>query len=410
MQRHFSILSTEFERGPSLNNTGVLPYQRLKEFVGAGYIRASEPITEEQLQPASLDLRLGTVGYQLRASFLPGKSSTVESKLEELAIQKLDLTTPTLLQKGGIYLFNLLEELNLPDRVSGKANPKSTTGRLDVFSRLITDHTDEFERVGPGYKGGLYAEVAPRSFNIIVQAGDRLNQLRLIQGNIAPTDANIDALQDRATLVYLPDGTPIQADLFDRRLPTLRDEKGRFKDQQEDISNFQLRLTVDLGSTGNDKIVGFKAVYNAPPIELNKVDYYDPRDFWEPLFSPQKRQIILNPGDFYLLWSRQKVSIRNDYAAEMVAYDPSIGELRIHYAGFFDPGFGYGLGEVQGTRAVLEVRSHDVPFLLQDEQRVGSLIYEKLLATPEKVYGVNAGSSYQHQTMGLSKQFKSWQI
>lgn len=385
MQAHFSSLSSEFERELlSQHNSGVLPYQQIKAFVDAGYISATEPIFEGQLQPASIDLRLGAVGYQLRASFLPGRKSTVESKSEELAIQKLDLITPTLLQKGGVYLFPLLEELNLPDRVSAKANPKSTTGRVDAFSRLITNYNDEFERVEKGYKGKLYVEVAPRSFNIIVRSGDRLNQLRLIRGNLP--DSSISALQEEESLIYLPDGTP----------------------GQPEISRHQLWLTIDLGGHRVDEIIGFKAVQNAPPIELVKVNHYDPREYWQPIFCPQNGQIVLNPGDFYLLWSREKVSIPLEYAAEMVAYDTSIGEFRIHYAGFFDPGFGYGRGEVKGTRAVLEVRSHEVPFLLQDGQRVGSLVYERLLAPPEKIYGTSAGSSYQNQVMGLSKQFKSW--
>ena len=385
MQTHFSALSSEFERELlSQHNSGVLPYQQIKAFVDAGYIGATEPIFEGQLQPASIDLRLGPLGYQLRASFLPGRKSTVESKVQELAIQELDLTTPTLLQKGGVYLFPLLEELNLPDRVSAKANPKSTTGRVDAFSRLITNYNDEFERVEKGYKGKLYVEVAPRSFNIIVRAGDRLNQLRLIRGNLP--DSSISALQEEESLIYLPDGTP----------------------GQPEISRHQLWLTIDLGGHRIDEIIGFKAVQNAPPIELIKVNHYDPREYWQPIFCPQNGQIVLNPGDFYLLWSREKVSIPLEYAAEMVAYDTSIGEFRIHYAGFFDPGFGYGRGEVKGTRAVLEVRSHEVPFLLQDGQRVGSLVYERLLAPPEKIYGTSAGSSYQNQVMGLSKQFKSW--
>ncbi len=387
IQTHFSSLSPEFERELlSPHNSGVLPYQQIKAFVEAGYIKSPEPILEDQLQPASIDLRLSAIGYQLRASFLPGKASTVASKIEELAIQTLDLTTPTLLQKGGVYLFPLFEELHLPDRVSGKANPKSTTGRVDAFSRIITDYNDEFERVERGYKGKLFVEVAPRSFNIVVRTGDRLNQLRLIRGVLS--DSSISALQEQGALIYLPDGTPGQAE----------------------ISKRQLWLTVDLGGQSNDEIIGFRAVHNAPPIELAKVNYYDPREFWQPIFRPQNGQIVLNPGDFYLLWSRENVSIPLEYAAEMVAYDTSIGEFRIHYAGFFDPGFGYGRGEVKGTRAVLEVRSHEVPFLLQDGQRVGSLVYERLLAPPEKVYGVNAGSSYQNQVLGLSKQFKSWYV
>ena len=366
-----------------LYTTGVLPSQKVKGLIETGAISACAPFTEEQIQPASIDLRLGRVAYRVQASFLPGRYSTVEKKIQELVMSEIDLKRPTVFEKGCVYIVPLMEELVLPKGISAKANPRSTTGRLDIFTRLLTDYGTEFERVPEGYKGRLYIEIVPRTFTILAREGMRLNQLRFIRGNPPSPDTQLNELNENETLVYLDEDRPGEAQI-----------------------NKGLRVSVNLQGSHHSEIIGYKAKKNAPVIDLQKANYYDPAEFWDMIYTPKTKGIILNPDDFYILASKQKIRIPPDFAAEMVAYDPSMGEFRIHYAGFFDPGFGYGLSDIKGTHAVLEVRSHEVPFLIEDGQIVGRLIYERLLDPSEKVYGTDIGSSYQCQGLSLSKQFK----
>jgi dCTP deaminase len=367
------------------HTTGLLPSQHIRRLVDAGRVAApGQPIAEQQIQPASLDLRLGPVAHRVHASFLPGAHSTVASRIEELRMHgPIDLREPVMLERGCVYIIRLLEELKLPPGVSGKANPKSTTGRLDVFTRLITDHGTEFERVASGYRGPLYVEVVPRTFNILVKEGLRLNQLRFVRGSPPPSDSMLDVLHRRETLVFNPDDSPGEAL----------------------ISN-GLWISVDLSGDGSGGVVGYRArAQGNPLVDLTKIGHYDPAEYWEPVRA-RKGAIVLEPDDFYILVSREKVRIPPTHAAEMVAYEPPIGEFRVHYAGFFDPGFGHGNNRVRGTRGVLEVRSHEVPFLLEDGQLVGRLIYERLLEVPDRLYGKEIGSSYQEQGLKLSKQFR----
>jgi dCTP deaminase len=365
--------------------TGILPAQTIREFIAGGRIEAREEITEEQIQPASIDLRLGEIAYRVRASFLPGPDCTVEKKLSSLGVTNVDLDRGVIFERGTVYLVPLMEELRLPKDVEARANPKSTTGRLDIFTRLITDYGTEFERVRPGYHGGLFAEIVPRTFAIWVHTGMKLNQLRFVRGNPPSHDGPLAELDERENLVYEDEEGPIRAKI----------DKG-------------LRISVRLNGEGETDLVACRAKKHAPVIDLGKRDFYDPREFWEPFYSVPEGGLVLDPGDFYLLASKEKVRVPPDHAAEMVPYDPSIGEFRVHYAGFFDPGFGYGESDVLGTLAVLEVRAHEVPILIEHGQIVGRLIYSPMLARPDKVYGVKIGSSYQMQGLALSKQFKRW--
>ena len=385
MSDQFHTLFPELDRDlQSLSfTTGILPSQRISELIAHGRVAAAAPIDDDQIQPSSLDLRLGPVGYRMQASFLPGPKATVDSRIKDLAMTKIDLTRPTVFEKGCVYLVPLMEHLNLTSEVSAKANPKSTTGRLDIFTRLICDGGTEFERVPEGYKGTLYAEVVPRTFTIIVQAGVKLNQLRFVRGCPPPSDTTLQELDEQETLVYGAGDLPAEAQI-----------------------NRGLMVSLNLQGDSEHRLIGYRAKQNTPAIDLLKKDHYDPEDFWDPMYEPRSRRIILNPDDFYILLSKEKVRIPPAYAAEMVAYDPSMGEFRIHYAGFFDPGFGYGASDVKGSHAVLEVRSHEVPFLIEDGQIVGRLIYERLLAHSDKIYGMGIGSSYQGQGLALSKQFK----
>ena len=364
---------------------GVLPYQALEKLVSTGGIRARNPILPEQIQPSSIDLRLGHEAYRVRASFLAAGSATVTSKLEQYRMHTIDLTRPAVLEKGCVYIVPLQEELSLPADISGKANPKSSTGRLDIFTRLITDEGRQFEIVPSGYKGRLYAEVVPRTFSVVVRQGERLSQLRLFQGEYRPSDQLLRNLESVEALVFHPDESRAEAEI----------QNG-------------LRLSVDLEGIDRSPVIGYRARRNSPLVDLARIQYYDPAEFWEPIYRNESRTLILDTEDFYILASREKVRIPAMYAAEMVPYDPTIGEFRIHYAGFFDPGFGYGsAGEISGTRAVLEVRSHEVPFIMEDGQVVASLVFEELLERPRVLYGEGIGSSYQRQGLKLSKHFKT---
>ena len=362
---------------------GILPVQRLEELVENGNIRASTPILENQIQPSSIDLRLSGVAYRVAASFLPTQYATVQQKLQDLLLEEVDLSNSALLKKGCVYIVPLQEELFLPDFISGRANPKSSTGRLDIFTRLITDYAAKFEDVRAGYKGKLYAEIAPLTFDVIVREGSRLNQLRLSRGSPRSSDTMLREMRETESIVYSPDASPLK--------PMIAEG---------------LQLSIDLEGTDTSDIIGYRALHDTKPIDLANINYYDPKEFWEPVRRNAKKTIVLAAGEFYILASKQKVSIPPDYAAEMIPYDPSVGEFRIHYAGFFDPGFGWSPTESRGTHAVLEVRSHDVPSLLEDGQIVCRLVYEQLLAPPSKLYGKEIGSSYASQRLALSKHFK----
>ncbi|MBI5971226.1 MAG: 2'-deoxycytidine 5'-triphosphate deaminase [Deltaproteobacteria bacterium] len=373
---------------------GVLSCQALKKAISKKEILAKGAAIEDaQIQPASMDLRLGAKAYRLISSFLPESSSVMEklstpdSYGSDLVMYEMDLTRGGILERGHVYLIPLLEELNLPPNVHGRANPKSTTGRLDVFARVLTDNSARFDDIRQGYKGKLFVEVMPRSFTIKVKTGLSLVQLRLMSGDCTLTDGNLKALNKATGLLYNGDRelTPV-------------DTK---------ISN-GLFMSVDLNGDHESGILGYKSKKNSHVVDLSKANHYNILDFWEPLCRNPKGALILEPEEFYILSSKEKIRVPPKYAAEMVAYEAGSGELRTHYAGFFDPGFGFGAkGEVKGTKAVLEVRAHDVPFMIADGQTFCKLFFEKMMDVPHKIYGPKIGSSYQFQGITLSKQFKN---
>lgn len=370
---------------PGPRKPGILPAQEIRELISNGKIRYSLEISDDQIQPASIDLRLGNVAYQVRASFLPNPKSLIGPKIKELQVEEIDLRQSALLHTGKVYIVPLIESLELPSDMSGKANPKSTTGRLDIFTRLMTDAGSAFEVVPKGYSGGLYAEIVPRTFEIIVRAGTKLNQLRFFRGDPQSDDERLHRLAQRGKLVYYKNGG-------DRITPVISEG---------------VRLSIDLWDDV-DSIVAYRAKQTKSPIDLAKIGAYEVTKFWEPIRTGgPKSSLVIEPGQFYLLASKEWVVVPLTSAAEMEAYDPSIGEFTVHYAGFFDPGFGFGRGgEIKGTKAVLEVRAHEVPILLEDGQQVGRLNYLKMAEPPDKVYGQDIGSSYQQQGLALSKQFK----
>lgn len=372
---------------------GVFSYQMLRKAIAKKQITAPIPFSEDQVQPASMDLRLGSKAYRLVSSFLPENNEVLEKLYtpdvygSDLVMYETDISNGGILERGHVYLIPLLEELNLPEGVRGRANPKSTTGRLDIFARLLTDRNSRFDDIACGYRGKLFVEVMPRSFTIKVKEGLSLLQLRLLNGECALPDSKLKTLHRDSKLLYNGD-----AHLSAQEIKI---SKGLF-------------MSVDLSGDENTGIVGYKSKKNSHVVDLTKKNHYNISDFWEPLRRNSKCTLILEPEEFYILASKEKIRVPPRYAAEMVPFEAGSGELRTHYAGFFDPGFGFGLnGEVKGTKAVLEVRAHDVPFMIADGQTFCKLYFEKMAELPEKVYGPKIGSSYQYQTITLSKQFKN---
>jgi dCTP deaminase len=363
---------------PPAHTTGLLPSQDIRALVRAREVQALEDIGEDQIQPASLDLRLGSEAWRVRSSFLPGPGASVEDRIEAFGMHRIDLSDGAVLEKGCVYVVPLMESLALKSRVSGIANPKSSIGRLDVFTRLITDNSAVFDQVAPGYKGPMFAEISPRTFSVVVREGTSVSQLRLRRGSPPVTDTAIRRLHETVRLVDAGKG---QADI----------DEG-------------IAVTVDLRAA-KAKPVGWRARRHTDLIDLGRIDHYDPHEFWEPIHPDGRGSVVLNPGDFYILASKEAVTVPPDHAAEMRPYDTRVGEFRVHYAGFFDPGFGFAAAG-EGSRAVLEIRSFEVPFALRDGQLVGRLVYERLTAVPDKLYGSGIGSSYQRQGLQLAKQFR----
>ncbi|MGR3313122.1 2'-deoxycytidine 5'-triphosphate deaminase [Roseovarius indicus] len=356
--------------------TGVLASQQLRAMIADGRISAPTAILTEQVQPASLDLRLGHIAYRVRASFLSGAGRTVAERLDELEMHRIDLSKGAVLEKGCVYVVPLMEMLDLPSDVTAVANAKSSTGRLDLLTRTITDQGEEFDRIAPGYTGPLYAEICPRSFSVLVRPGMRLNQIRFRDGQAALDDAALAALHADSPLV---DGEAVISD--------------------------GLGFSVDL-KPAKGSLVGYRAKPHTGVIDLDQIGHYDPAEYWEEVHSDTGR-IILDPGAFYILVSREAVHIPPAYAAEMAPYLAMVGEFRVHYAGFFDPGFGHDAAGGTGSRGVLEVRCHEAPFVLEHGQVVGRLVYEKMDQVPDQLYGAGIASNYQGQGLKLSKHFRA---
>lgn len=355
--------------------TGVLPDSAIRTMIDAGQLSAALDVTSAQIQPASLDLRLGHTAYRVRASFLATDGATVAARLKTFTMHEIDLEGGAVLEKGCVYVVPLMEQLALPDDISAVANAKSSTGRLDLLTRTITDGGVEFDRIPAGYAGPLYAEICPRSFSVLVRPGMRLNQIRFRSGQTTLSD---DALRALHADVGLVSGDALISD--------------------------GLGFSVDLKPLGST-LVGYRAKPHTGVIDLDNIAGYAPADFWEEVHSNTGR-IILDPGAFYILVSREAVTIPPNNAAEMAPYLAMVGEFRVHYAGFFDPGFGWAEAGGAGSRGVLEVRCHEAPFVLEHGQVVGRLVYEKMAAVPEALYGREIASNYQGQGLKLSKHFK----
>lgn len=356
--------------------SGVLPNQLISRMITDTQIAATREINPAQIQPASLDLRLGTTAYRVRASFLAGHGERVSDRLQEFEMHRVDLTNGAVLEKGCVYVVPLMESLALPDDIQAVANAKSSTGRLDLLTRTITDGGTEFDRIAPGYCGPLYAEICPRSFSVLVRPGMRLNQIRFGDGQAVLND---DALRDLHSETPLVDGTAVIDD--------------------------GLGFSVDL-RLPDSTLVGYRAKPHTGVIDLDLINHYTPREYWEEVHS-DNGQIILDPGAFYILVSREAVTIPPEYAAEMAPFLAMVGEFRVHYAGFFDPGFGYDAAGGRGSRGVLEVRCHEAPFVLEHGQVVGRLIYERMAEVPTQLYGTGIASNYQGQGLKLSKHFRT---
>ncbi|MDR3374887.1 MAG: 2'-deoxycytidine 5'-triphosphate deaminase [Ancalomicrobiaceae bacterium] len=359
-------------------NQGILARHQIHDLVTAGAIQIGATLDPDQIQPASLDLRLGSVAYRVRASFLPGPDLSVETKIRHLKLHEIDLTPGAVLETGCVYIVPLIESLRLPAEIAAAANPKSSTGRLDVFTRVIVDQGRAFDTIPAGYHGPLFLEISPRTFPVLVRSGSRLSQMRFRHGEARLSD---EALAELHRTQIIVSGAEPQ---FNGGLP----------------------LSIDLIGTGEAPI-GYRARRHSAVIDVDAKAALDVLDFWDPIVArPGHSSLILDPDEFYILVSREAVHVPPTHAAEMVPYDPLVGEFRVHYAGFFDPGFGHAAAGGAGSRAVLEVRSHEVPFILDHGQIIGRLVYERLADVPDQLYGQGIGSNYQAQGLKLSKHFR----
>ncbi len=357
---------------------GILSAHQIEALAGAGAIVKAQDFASDQVQPASLDLRLGKRAWRMRASFLPGPGRRVAECLDWLALHEVDLQAGAVLETGTVYVAELLESLALPADISASANPKSSTGRIDVFTRVITDRAQEFDQIEAGYRGPLFAEISPRTFPVLARTGSRLSQIRFRNGDARLDDAGHRALHDTETLVT----------------------------SSEPSISGGVAVSVDLSGFDRNGLIGYRAKRHTGLIDVDKRASADMLDFWEPIYNHGAKYLVLDPGEFYILASKEAVRVPPDHAAEMTPFDPLVGEFRVHYAGFFDPGFGAAEAGGAGARAVLEVRSHDVPFILEDGQIVGRLVYERMSERPTRLYGDYATSNYQAQGLKLSKHFR----
>ena len=358
--------------------TGILADHEIRALFGQSRLTAARPLDADQIQPASLDLRLGERAWRVRASFLPGPTARVADRLERLKLHEFSLADGAVLETGCVYVVPLVEALDLPADVSASANPKSSTGRLDIFTRVLSDFGPEFDKMPAGYRGPLFIEISPRTFPIVVRAGSRLSQIRFRSGDAQLDGAALAALHRRDTLVAA---------------------------EQPDITGGGIALSIDLGGAPG-AIVGYRGKHHTGLIDVDRRAAYEVEDFWEPILARGGEGLVLDPDEFYILVSREAVHVPPDHAAEMTPFDPLVGEFRVHYAGFFDPGFGHSAAGGAGSRAVLEVRSHEVPFILEHGQIVGRLVYERMRARPETLYGAGLNSNYQAQGLKLSKHFR----
>ncbi|MEQ1647830.1 MAG: 2'-deoxycytidine 5'-triphosphate deaminase [Hyphomicrobiaceae bacterium] len=367
-------LKTSAVFAPQLN--GILPAQGIRDLIGAGQLILSREMGGRQLQPASIDLRLGAIAYRVRASFLPGPGATVQAKTNDITLHAIDLTRPAVLETGCVYIVPLLESLAMRPELSATTNPKSSTGRLDVFTRVIADGATAFDQIPAGYRGPLYAEICPQTFPILVREGSTLSQIRFRLG--LPTEP-------------------------DEVLHRLQNDVGLVTGGVVDIDN-GIALSVDLKGDANG-LVGYRAKRHTGIVDVDAPGSCPILDYWEPIHSRGPSRLILDPDQFYILASKEAVHVPPSHAAEMMPFNPLVGEFRVHYAGFMDPGFGHEAAGGSGARVVLEVRSHKVPFILDDGQIIGRLIYERMTATPDILYGRDLKSNYQGQTLKLSKHF-----
>ncbi len=355
---------------------GILPAQAIRALISSGALATARPLDPNQLQPASIDLRLAERAYRVRASFLPGPGAKVEDKLDLLKLHAIDLSDGAVLETGCVYIVPLQERLALPSSIAAATNPKSSTGRLDVFTRVIADGVGAFDQIPHGYRGPLYAEICPQTFPILVRTGSKLSQIRFRVGNPREDDATLARLQDSSTLV-----SGSSADICDG-----------------------IALSVDLAGSGEGPI-GYRAKRHTGVVDVDASASCPIEDYWEPINRSGPARLILDPDQFYILASKEAVHIPPTHAAEMMPFNPLVGEFRVHYAGFMDPGFGHAAAGGHGSRVVLEVRSHKVPFILEDGQIIGRLVYERMVEVPETLYGQGISSNYQAQRLKLSKHF-----
>ena len=371
----------------SQNKIGAFPSQFIKKMIASGEIINAD---ENNIQPAGVDLTISEEGYRMKGAFLPRKDESVRDIIKEESLYKIDLNNP--LEKNGIYLIKLNERLNLPENIFAFSSSRSSVGRVDLQTRLIVDGYSRFDSVPAGYKGELWLQVIPKSFLIKLNFKDRLNQIRFFNGEAKISGQEIEKIYSERKL------------LFDENLNFAGSDEKISKDSSGGII-----MNINLDGEKSGGIVGYKNLLIDCVLDFSKNNYYDPDDFFEPVYAPKNGKLILEKESFYIFSTKEYIRVPGDLASEMVAYDIYNGEFRSHYAGFFDPGFGYGKdGKIKGRQAVLEVRSYENNFIFRDDQPICRMNFEKLINPADFIYSEEIGSHYANQSGSkLSKHFKS---
>src|SRR5258707_4376696 len=271
-----------FALAPDAN--GILPDRMIAAMADAGLILPAYPFVESQIQPASLDLRLADIAFRVRASFLPGPGATVAERIDDLKLHEIDLSDGAVLETNCVYVVPLLESLALPRAISATANPKSSTGRLDVFTRVIADGTRRFDVIEHGYHGPLYTEISPKTFPVLVREGSRLSQVRFRTGDAVLDADALEALHARERLVDADD-----ADLA-----------------------HGVALSVDLSGEHSNGFVGYRAKRHTGVVDVDRRAGYLADEFWEPIRARRDESLILDPGEFYILASKEAVQVPPD--------------------------------------------------------------------------------------------------
>lgn len=376
-----SVTSQQSPLNPPTSTKGVLASQEIRELIHKGHIKHAD---EKSIRPASLDLTITSEVYRLEEMFLPKSGETIRDILKNARPSAHHLSHP--LERNVLYLARLQEHLSLPDGIHCVCNPKSSTGRVDIQVRVLADGVPRYDAVMPGgYDGDLWLLMSPKSFPVKIDAGESLSQIRFVRGSSRVTEEEIEETLTAHDLLWDIEGKPLR-------------ESGRLSDQDGSLI---------LGIDVSRDLVGWECLGLHRILDLSKRGHYYAEEFFRPLRRTGDHIRLQNNG-FYILYTRERVQVPPHLACEMVPMDERSGEFRVHYAGFIDPGWGWGIdGSANGRRLVLEIRPFE-DIVLRDGQPVGKIKFEKMSSRPDQVYD-QIDSNYINETElpRLSKHFRA---